>query len=172
MLTGGPLVQSVVRTISAAAPAAVEAEWAGMSQDNVNLVNALIPQDTDIVPLFRDDDTFARVREALLPLLTDDFENVVFLPGHTRTHGGPNGLRNNWLDWLEPWMAYRVTIDEVIDLGERVLVLTRNYGRRKDMQTEVEMVAAVILTFREGKVARWEDYANRAAGLRAAGLSE
>ena len=45
-----------------------------MSQENVELVKALWPQPgTDIARLFRDDDTFARVREALSPLLTDDF---------------------------------------------------------------------------------------------------
>ena len=30
------------------------------------------------------------------------------------------------------------------------------------------MIAAVILTFRDGKVTRWEDYADRADGLAAA----
>ena len=34
------------------------------------------------------------------------------------------------------------------------------------------MIAAVILTFREGRVARWEDYAERATGPAAAGLSD
>jgi ketosteroid isomerase-like protein len=143
-----------------------------MSQHNVDLVDALIPQGTDIAPLFRDDGAFAQVREALAPLLTDDVENLVVLPALTRTEAGTEGLRINWLDWLEPWAAYRVTIDEVIDLGERVLVLTRNYGRRRDMEAEVEMIAAAILTFREGKLARWEDYADRAVALGAAGLSE
>ena len=40
------------------------------------------------------------------------------------------------------------------------------------MEAEVEMIAAALLTFREGRVARWEDYAERAAGLEAVGLSE
>jgi hypothetical protein len=142
-----------------------------VSQSNVDLVRALIPQGTDIAPLFRDERSFARVREALIPVLTDDFENVVFLPAHTRTDHGTEGLRNNWLDWLEPWAAYRVTIDQVIDLDERVVALTRHYGRRKEMEAEVEMIAAVILTFRDGQVSRWEDYAERAMGLAAAGLS-
>ena len=143
-----------------------------MSHENVDLVKVLIPQGTDIARLFRDEVAFARIREGLDPLLTEDFQNLVVLPGQTRMYEGPEGLRQNWLDWLEPWATYRVTIDEVIDLGERVLALTRNYGRRKDMEAEVEMIAAAILTFREGKVARWEDYADRAAALQAAGLSE
>jgi ketosteroid isomerase-like protein len=145
---------------------------AAMSQHNLDLIDTLIPQGADIALLFRNERAFAQVREALDPLLTEDFENVVVLPALTRTGAGAEGLRSNWLDWLEPWAAYRVTIDQVVDLGERVLVLTRNYGRRRDMEAEVEMVAAAILTFRDGKVARWEDYANRAVGLAAAGLSE
>jgi ketosteroid isomerase-like protein len=143
-----------------------------MSQQNVDLANALIPQGTDIVPLFRDEAAFTRTRAGLAPVLTDDFENVVVLPAQRRAYKGPEGLRRNWLDWLEPWASYRVTVDEVMDLGERVLVLTRNYGRRRGMEAEVEMIAAAILTFREGKLARWEDYADRAAALGAAGLPE
>jgi ketosteroid isomerase-like protein len=141
-----------------------------MSQRNVDLVNALIPQGTDIAPLFRDDRAFAQVREALAPVITEDFENLVFLPGQTRTDRGADGLRTNWLDWLEPWASYRVSVEEVIDLGGRVLVLSRHSGRRNDTEAEVEMVAAAILTFRDGRVARWEDYADRAAGLEAAGV--
>ena len=143
-----------------------------MSQENLDLVRALIPQGTDIVRLFRNEATFARIREAIAPLLTDDFQNVVVLPAQTRTLAGPEGLRDNWLDWLEPWATYRVTIDELIDLGDRVLALTRNYGRRKDMEAEVEMIAAALLTFREGRVMRWEDFAERAVALEAVGLAE
>ena len=50
--------------------------------------------------------------------------------------------------------------------------LTRNYGRREGVENEVELVAAAIFKFRAGKVARWEDYADRAAALAAAGLAE
>jgi SnoaL-like protein len=144
-----------------------------MPRENLELVKALIPEpDTDIVPLFRDEAGFARLREALSPLLTDDFQSVVVFPGQTRTYAGLEGLRKNWLDWLEPWATYRSSFDELIDVGERVVALVRNHGRRHDMEIEVELIGAVIWTIRGGKVARWEDYAVRADALEAAGLSE
>jgi hypothetical protein len=40
------------------------------------------------------------------------------------------------------------------------------------MEPEVELIGATILTFRAGKLARWGDYADRAAALEAVGLSE
>ena len=143
-----------------------------MSQENVELVKALIPQGIDVIPLFRDDETWAQTREAVSPFCTDDFESVMVFLGQTRTYAGLDGLRRNWLDWLEPWATYRTGFDELIDAGERVVILLRDHGRRKDMDQEVELIGATILTFREGKVARWEDYADRVIALEAVGLSE
>jgi ketosteroid isomerase-like protein len=136
-----------------------------MPQGKLDVVRALIPQGRDIAPLFRDERAYARAREVLDPLVTDDFENVVVVPGQTRTRRGTDGMRGNWLDWLEPWATYRVSIDELKDSGDRVLALTRHFGRRKDMEAEVEMIAAVIMTFRDGRVMRWEDYAERDVAL-------
>ena len=144
-----------------------------MSQENVELVKALWPPPgTDIALLFRDEQTFARTREVLSPFLTDDFESVMVFPGQTRTAAGTEGYRRNWLDWLEPWATYRTTIDEVIDAGESVVVLLRDHGRRKDMDAEVELIGATTFTFRDGKVARIEDYADRSKALEAVGLSD
>ncbi len=144
-----------------------------MSQENVELVRALYPKpDTDLVALFRDEKAFEAMREALRPLLTDDFESVVVFPGQTRADAGLEGLRKHWLDWLEPWATYRTSIEELIDVDERVLLLLRDHGRREGMEKEVEIIGASIATIREGKLARWEDYADRADALKAAGLSE
>jgi hypothetical protein len=144
-----------------------------MSRENVELVKALFPQPgTDICALFRDEDTFARMRAAFSPFLTDDFQSVMVFPGHTRTYAGLEGLRKNWLDWLEPWATYRVSIDELIDVGERVVLLLRDHGRREDMDAEVEIIGASIATIREGKLARFEDYADRDEALEAAGLAK
>ena len=144
-----------------------------MAQENVDLVKALYPQpDTDMAELVRNEDAFSVIGEAISPLLTDDFHIVDVLPGTTRTYVGLEGFRQNWLDWLEPWVTYRSTIDEVIDLGERVLLLIRDYARRDEMDAEVEMMGAVIWTIRGGKVARIELHNDRARALKAARLSE
>ena len=142
-----------------------------MARENVELVKALLPQpDANIIPLFRDQEVFAEVGAAIRPFLTDDFQSVMVFPGESRTYAGLEGFRKNWLDWLEPWTTYRTTIDELIDDGDRVVGLLRNYGRREDMEREVELLAAAIFTFRGGKLARLEDYTDRAKALEAAGL--
>jgi ketosteroid isomerase-like protein len=144
-----------------------------MSQENVELVKALYPQpDVDMAELVRNEHTFAVICEAISPLLTDDFHVVDVLPGTTRTYAGLEGFRQNWLDWLEPWATYRSTIDEAIDLGERVLLLIRDHARREEMDAEVEMMCATITTIRDGQVARIEFHNDRARALKAAGLSE
>jgi ketosteroid isomerase-like protein len=142
-----------------------------VSRENVELVKAIYPRpDTDICALFRDEETVTRLREALGPLLTDDFESAMVFPGETRTYAGLDGFRDNWLDWLEPWATYRTAIDELIDAGDSVVLLLRDHGRREGMEAEVEVIGASICTFREGKMARWEDYPDRPTALQAVGL--
>ena len=144
-----------------------------MSPENVELIRAIYPRpDADIAKLFRDEQAFGRMRDALSPLLTNDFESVVVFPGDTSTHPGLEGFRKHWLDWLEPWATYRTVIEELIDVGDRVLLLLRDHGRREGMDVEVEVIGASIVTIRDGKLARWEDFALRADALRAAGLRE
>ena len=144
-----------------------------MSRENVEIVKALIPPPgTDFAQLIRDEDAFARVREAVSPLITDDFESAIMFPGQTRTDAGVEGYRRNWLDWLEPWATYRTTLDELIDAGDSVVVLLRDHGRRKDMDAEVELLGATTFVFRDGKLARIEDWADRAEALEAAGVTE
>ena len=144
-----------------------------MSRENVELVRALFPPPgTDFARLIRDEDSFALVRDALSPLVTDDFQSVMAFPGHTRTYVGLEGYRKNWLDWLEPWETYRTTMDELIDAGESVVVLLRDHGRRKGMDAEVELIGATTFVFRGRKLAQIEDYGDRAQALEAAEVRE
>jgi len=139
-----------------------------MSQENVELVRSLQPApDVDLVALFRDE---TQVFQALLPFLHDD---VIFggeVVGTYDEGQGLSELKAGWADWLEPWETYRAEIEDVIDAGDDVLVLTRDYGRRAGMSVEVSLMGAAVWTVREGKIARIRFFRDRDAGLRAAGL--
>jgi ketosteroid isomerase-like protein len=109
--------------------------------------------------------------DAAAPFLEPDVEFILGAFG-PYTYAGPSGLRQAWLDWLEPWVTYRTEIDRVIDAGDRVVVLVHDFGRREADGPEVDVIGANIWTFREGKVARIEFFPDRTVALQAAGLPE
>jgi ketosteroid isomerase-like protein len=84
-----------------------------------------------------------------------------------------NGLRDAWRDWLAPWVTWRSEIEEAIDLDDaRVLLLNHDYARAENSDREMQNRGAAIWTVRDGKVARFDAYANRSEALEAAGLAE
>ncbi len=85
---------------------------------------------------------------------------------------GVRGLWQSWIDWLAPWESYRTEIEELIPAGDRVLALVRDFGRRRDMDTEVEMLGSAVWTVREGRIARAEFFTDRARAFETAGLPE
>jgi ketosteroid isomerase-like protein len=79
----------------------------------------------------------------------------------------------SWLQsWLEPWERYRIEVDELIDVGERVIAVCREFGRRKDSGFEVEQPTYHVWTLKGGKAVRLDATYERAYALEAAGLSE
>lgn len=143
-----------------------------MSQQNVELVRALIPTpDTDVASLLRDDSRFEAAREALEGLFEPGFEAVAVWQGGS-TYSGVEGFRGMWLDWLEPWAAYHIHVDEVIDAGDRVVVLVRDRARRHDVDAEVELISGSVWEVRDGRIVRVEFCGDRAEALEVAGLRE
>jgi len=146
-----------------------------MSQANVEVVRGIQPgPDVDLAALFRDDTAWAALSEAVAPLFGQDFTaGMRTFDEHPPFLRGLDGLRSAWLDWLAPWVSYRTEIDDVIDIdGERVLVLSHDYGRRLASDAEVALVGTALWTVRDGKVAAAEFFPNRAEALKAVGLAE
>jgi hypothetical protein len=143
-----------------------------MSQENVELVRGLQPSaDTNLVATFLDDATFG----AFAPFFHEDCEilgPIEMTGGESGPRIGFEALRALWLDWLDPWESYRVEIDDVVDAGEHVVVLTRSYGRPTGMDVEVSVLAGTVWTVRYGKIARVAFYARQSEALEAVGLSE
>ena len=144
-----------------------------MSRENVELIRRLQPgPEVDIAALLRDDRMAEAAWAAVAPVVHDDLESSIVAQGVRTTYRGFDGFRSAWVDWLAPWDSYYTVIEDVVDLGDRVLVLPRDYGRRKDLATDVEQRGASVYTVRDRKVARIEFYPNRDEALEAVGLSE
>jgi ketosteroid isomerase-like protein len=145
-----------------------------MSQENVELVRGLqLAPDVDIAELFRNDDMWSALVDATVPFFHSDFESVApGVPGTENVHVGFDGLRAAWLEWLEPWQTYRTEIKQALDAGERVLLLTHDYGRHRGAGQEVKVDGSAVWTISDGKVARAEFFPARSEAFKAAGLSE
>jgi hypothetical protein len=144
-----------------------------MPQENVELVMGLQrAPDDDFVQLIRDDEMWAQLAEAVAPFVHAGVETA--RPGLLggKTYTGLDGFRESWLDWLAPYAEYRTEVEEAIDCGERVLLLQSSSGRLEGSTKEVKLAPAVVYTVRDGKIARFEPYADRAEALKAVGLRE
>ena len=144
-----------------------------MSQENVEIVRSLmLAPEVDLAPLFRNDEMWAALVEFVAPVVAPDFECTANLLGPETSYAGVDGFRAFWLDWLAPWETYRSETEKMIDLGNRVLQLAVEFGRRVGSAQEVQGKNAALWTIRDGKVLRFDAYADRARALKAVGLEE
>jgi ketosteroid isomerase-like protein len=72
----------------------------------------------------------------------------------------------------EVWAEHRWEPQRVIDAGDRVVVLQREYQRGKSSGVELVVETATILQLRGGRVVRMQGYVRPAEALEAVGLSE
>ena len=141
-----------------------------MSSERVEIVRLLQPQG-DIAALFRDEGAASAMTEAATPLFEPDFE-VLFVRSDIdrASYHGFRGLRSAFLDWLEPWESYRSEIEELVDLGDRVAVLARDYARREGMSREIDFKGLSVYAFSGSKISRIEFHFDREEGMAAVGL--
>jgi hypothetical protein len=143
-----------------------------VSQQNVDLVMSFqLASGSDLTRLFRDDSAWEAYREAIEPLVEPDCQFALVAWGQRLEYTGLDSVRQGWLDWLTPWASYRSETRDVLDVGDQVVVLVRDRGRRHDMDAEVEMLGGGVCLVRNGKIARAEFYASQDEALEAVGLS-
>ena len=92
-------------------------------------------------------------------------------PGTTEFFG-PDAV----IDWLRDgasiYSSYYSKIDQIFDSGDQVVVLARQGGRERDSTELVEMAWTQLISFRDGKIVRVQNYSDSARALEAAGLEE
>lgn len=110
------------------------------------------------------------IEAALAPYDPD----VVFDPSASRPEGGvyhgPQGVLEGVQAWIERWEEYRFEVDEIIDAGDRVLMIIREFGRTAESGIEITQYTFWVQTMRNGKIVRAELFTDRNRALKAAGL--
>ena len=85
---------------------------------------------------------------------------------------GPDGMRQYYEQWEETFDAIRTKIEELIEADDQVVAVLRSVGRMKGSDAEIDIHYAVVISIRDGKIARGREYSTRREALEAAGLSE
>jgi ketosteroid isomerase-like protein len=92
-------------------------------------------------------------------------------PG-AQSYRGVEGARAALDGWFEIWEWMKVEIEDLVDLGDRVLVTLHQRAKGKESAIEVEIRSFNVYTFRDGKLVRLELFTEREPALEAAGVTE
>jgi ketosteroid isomerase-like protein len=87
------------------------------------------------------------------------------------TYRGIRAVRRFFADWVAGWAEVRNDVEELIDVGDRVVVLIKDRARRHDSDAEVELMSGSVWELREGAIVRAEFFRNRDEALEAGGVS-
>jgi ketosteroid isomerase-like protein len=85
-------------------------------------------------------------------------------------HHGHDGIRDGWVRWRGVWDEYRFEVEELTELGDRVLSMTRIHARSKGQGVGTEVRASEVYTVRDGLIVHFVNFLDRDDALREAGL--
>ena len=85
---------------------------------------------------------------------------------------GHEGVRRGWRDLVEAFGEVDFDVEEVLDLGDQVLVTVHDHAVGRTSGAPVETVHFALWTLAAGKVSRLQVFDDREQAERAAGLRE
>jgi ketosteroid isomerase-like protein len=130
-----------------------------MSQENVQIVRRAFEYET-----------YGRGRRSAVEA---DFDpKVVLKPYEERAAIGREHILDNITHWRGAWDSLEVTVEEVIDAGDRVVVVARHRGHGRGSGIDIDARFFEVYTLRDAKIVRIEEFIERRLALEAAGLSE
>ena len=130
-----------------------------MSQENVEIVKAVYSS------------AQARGVEGLLELATED---IVWISDPRFPGGGKHEGKDNVRLWLMTLWIYDdlwIDVEEIVDLGDRALGITRFHGVSPG-GPRVDWAWCHLLSFREGLISQAQSFLDKESALAAAGLSQ
>ncbi|HMD52650.1 MAG TPA: nuclear transport factor 2 family protein [Solirubrobacteraceae bacterium] len=128
-----------------------------MSAENVELIRSMLPRpDVDLAAIARDEEASARWKREVARAHDPRVRCTMQQPGQEPVSydRGLDGLHAALRDWLRSWESLHLEIEDVIDGGDRVLVVHRSRGRLEGDGAEVARRRASVWTVREHRVVR------------------
>jgi ketosteroid isomerase-like protein len=107
-------------------------------------------------------------REELRRMMVDEPEIVPLRAALEGTvYRGPDATSEFWAAIDESWETVQMTVDEITEHGERVLVVGRLLGTARETGMELDAPMAWVMWFEDGKVASIRAYVSVAEGREA-----
>jgi ketosteroid isomerase-like protein len=140
-----------------------------MSQENVEFLRNLFAG-----PESADKEALLAALPLMIPEVCDPEIEWVEDPNRADSEifRGHEGVLDSFTRWLENFDRYRVELESVTDHGDRALVQAVEHGRGSASAADVSARIFVVVTFRDGKILRYEEFYDEAQALEAVGLSE
>jgi ketosteroid isomerase-like protein len=112
-----------------------------------------------------------------VPAMLDGFSEDVVVSGRpdqpdASDYHGHEGLIQQLTDWLEVWDDYSITIERVRDVGDAVMVVSRERGRGAGSGVPIDDEVTFVFTVEQAKVVRWQMFGSEHEALAALGLEE
>ena len=111
------------------------------------------------------------VTEVLRHNAHEDYATLMVSEAASLDYQGVEGFREAWTDWLSPYESFRIEMDEVIQLEDKLVFVVRQIATTLHSSVEVETPSAAIWWFEDGRVRQAAFYLDRQAGLKAAGIA-
>jgi ketosteroid isomerase-like protein len=105
--------------------------------------------------------------ESALALLHPDVEFDATARPDGRVWRGRDGVRQAMAEWVGAWNDYRLTVEQLIDAGDRVICLWTERGRGKASGAELEIRGGSIYTVSGGLITHMVGYDRREKALEA-----
>jgi hypothetical protein len=124
-----------------------------MSQESVEIVRRFLIVDVDEALTYAD-------------------PGIVWNPIEELPAQGHDAVRASLARWKAEWHDYRLTPEEFVDRGDRVVVTVRLRGRGRGSGVDVDARFYDVYTLRDGKIVRMDQFTERSEALEAVGLLE
>ena len=125
----------------------------------------------DIVAAIASPTALENLHMVLDPLVVEGFVTEMVADSSFREERtGVEGFLAAWQDWAGPYSSLRVEVEEIREIGDKLLTLVRQVGVPKGTTTEIADSSAAVWTLADGKLVRVEFHLDVEAAKRSAGL--